>query len=538
MDPSHSEVCLDPLGPIPLLQRTLRVFPERTGVIHGNLRWSYAQLGEEVGRLAGALQRAGIASGDRVAVLLPNTPIHLAAHFALPLLEAPLVSINTRLAAAEIAYILEHSGSRLLLVDPELAPPLDEILPGLSALEQVVEVEDLDTPTRTGSTSYSEFTRDAPVLPIESNLADENTLLSINYTSGTTGRPKGVMYSHRGAALNAMGQIGTHGLSKDTTFLWTLPMFHCNGWCMPWAVTGAAGVHICLRTIDPPEIFRLIQDHGVTHFNGAPTVLLMLGTDPSAEGIHFDPPIRVCTGGAPPSPTLLANMESLGFRITHLYGLTETYGPHVFCEMQDGWEDLDVESRAQKMSRQGVPFLYATHLRVVDEDMHDVPCDTRTIGEVVMRGNNVMLGYFEDPEATAEAFRGGWFHSGDLGVVHPDTYIELRDRSKDIIISGGENISTIEVENTLYTHPDVQEVAVVGVPHEKWGEVPKAFVTPKPGTEPDADALIAFAREHLAGFKCPKDVEFGDLPKTATGKIQKFKLRERAWGGREKKIQG
>jgi fatty-acyl-CoA synthase len=315
-------------------------------------------------------------------------------------------------------------------------------------------------------------------------------------------------------------------------------MFHCNGWCMPWAVTAAAGRHVCLRGVDPSEVLQKIEAHGVTHFNAAPTVLLMLSSDPGAEGKRFDPPLRVCTGGAPPSPTLLEQMEKLGVRITHLYGLTETYGPHTFCEMQDGWERLDTAARAHVMSRQGVPFLHALHVRVVDEAMNDVPADAATMGEVVMRGNNVMRGYYDDPEATANAFRGGWFHSGDVGVMHPDGYIELRDRSKDIIISGGENISTIEVENTLYQHPDVQEVAVVGVPHEKWGEVPKAFVVAKPGTSPSEQSLIDFARERLAHFKCPKSVAFGELPKTATGKIQKFKLREPEWAGREKRIQG
>jgi fatty-acyl-CoA synthase len=324
-----------------------------------------------------------------------------------------------------------------------------------------------------------------------------------------------------------MGQIGALSLSPQTTFLWTLPMFHCNGWCMPWAVTAAGGRHVCLRAIDPPEIFRLIDAHAVTNFNAAPTVLSMLSSDPAAKGRRFEPSIHVCTGGSPPPPTLLARMESLGIRITHLYGLTETYGPHTFCQIQDEWEALDPDARARVMARQGVPFVHATHLRVVDDEMQDVPADATTMGEVVMRGNNVMQGYYRAPEATAEAFRGGWFHSGDVGVMHPDGYIELRDRSKDIIISGGENISTIEVENTLYQHPDVLEVAVVGVPHEKWGEVPKAFVCAKPGSEPTEAALIEFTREHLSHFKCPKSIEFCELPKTATGKIQKFKLRER-----------
>jgi fatty-acyl-CoA synthase len=522
-----SGVWRDPLTPVLLLERTLRVFPQRVGVIHGDQRFTYHELGREVGRLAAALRRAGVQGGDRVAVLLPNTPLHLFAHFAMPLLQAPLVSLNTRLSAGEIAYILEHSGAKVLLVDPQLAPPLDAALPKIATLEQVVEVPDSDVPARAGASSYDDFAADVEPLPIRSSLEDEDAILSINYTSGTTGRPKGVLYSHRGAYLNAMGQIGALSLSPQTTFLWTLPMFHCNGWCMPWAVTAAGGRHICLRAIDPPEIFRLIDAHAVTNFNAAPTVLSMLSSDPAAKGRRFEPSIHVCTGGSPPPPTLLARMESLGIRITHLYGLTETYGPHTFCQIQDEWEALDPDARARVMARQGVPFVHATHLRVVDDEMQDVPADATTMGEVVMRGNNVMQGYYRAPEATAEAFRGGWFHSGDVGVMHPDGYIELRDRSKDIIISGGENISTIEVENTLYQHPDVLEVAVVGVPHEKWGEVPKAFVCAKPGSEPTEAALIEFTREHLSHFKCPKSIEFCELPKTATGKIQKFKLRER-----------
>jgi fatty-acyl-CoA synthase len=532
----HADVWREPLTPTLLLERTLRVFPERIGVIHGDLRWSYERFGQEVALLAGALARAGVAAGDRVAVLLPNTPVHLAAHFAAPLLQAPLVSINTRLAPAEIRYILEHSGAKVLLVDPELAVPLDAVLPEVEGLERVVEVADGAVAVRPGKTSYADFVAGAAPHSLRSQLEDDDAVIAINYTSGTTGRPKGVMYTHRGAYLNALGQIGALSFTKDATFLWTLPMFHCNGWCMPWAVTGAGGRHVGLRGIDPPEIFELIEAHAVTHFNGAPTVLLMLSSDPAAEGRRFDPPIRVSTGGAPPSPTLLEQVEKLGLEITHLYGLTETYGPHVFCQMQDGWEALDARGRAEKMSRQGVPFLHALHLRVVDEAMNDVPADAETTGEVVMRGNNVMRGYYEDADATAEAFRGGWFHSGDVGVMHPDGYIELRDRSKDVIISGGENISSIEVENVLYQHPDVLEVAVVGAPHEKWGEVPRAFVAVRPGSSPSEAAIIEFAREHLSHFKCPKAVEFGELPKTATGKIQKFKLREKLWGAAQKRI--
>jgi fatty-acyl-CoA synthase len=532
----HSEVCREPLTPTLLLERTLRVFPNRVGVIHGDQRWSYARFGQEVERLAGALRRAGVAAGDWVAVLMPNTPIHLAVHFAAPLLQAPLVSINTRLAPAEIQYILEHSGAKILLVDPELVAPLDDIFPRVATLETVVEVADGEVETRAGKASYEEFAAGAAPVSLRSQLRDEDAVIAINYTSGTTGRPKGVMYTHRGAYLNAMGQIAALSLTRNATFLWTLPMFHCNGWCMPWAVTGAGGRHVGLRGIDPPEIFELIDAHQVTHFNGAPTVLLMLSSDPAAAGRRFDPPIRVSTGGAPPSPTLLEQVEGLGLKITHLYGLTETYGPHVFCEMQDGWDELDTRGRAEKLARQGVPFLHALHLRVVDEQMNDVPADAETTGEVVMRGNNVMRGYYRDDAATAEAFRGGWFHSGDVGVMHPDGYIELRDRSKDVIISGGENISSIEVENVLYQHPDVLEVAVVGAPDEKWGEVPRAFVSLKPGSQPDEAAIIEFAREQLSHFKCPKAIEFGELPKTATGKIQKFKLREKLWGGAQKRI--
>jgi fatty-acyl-CoA synthase len=390
----------------------------------------------------------------------------------------------------------------------------------------------LDGPT------YEAFLDGAPTLPVSSDLDDEERITSINYTSGTTGRPKGVLYTHRGAYLNALGEIVVHGLDRDSVFLWTLPLFHCNGWCFPWAVTGAGGTHVMLRAVDPPEILRRIAAEGVTHFNGAPTVLLMLAETPEAAGVRFDPEIRVATGGAPPSPTLLARMGDMGVRVCHLYGLTETYGPHVYCQMQPEWEDLAVEEQAHFLARQGVPYHVATYLRVVDEQMRDVSADGASMGEVVMRGNNVMKGYYQDPEATAEAFRGGWFHSGDLGVVHADGYIELRDRKKDIIISGGENISTIEVEHAVVRHPAVLECAVVAIPHERWGEVPKAFVSLRPGASLAEDELIAYCREHLAHFKCPKAVEFGELPKTSTGKIQKFRLREKEWAGRETRIQG
>ena len=531
----------DELSPIILLERTLHVFPNKTAVVYGDRRTSYAEFAAEVGRLAGALRRAGIEPGDRVAFLAPNVPSLLAAHFAAPLVGAVLVAINTRLNPAEVNCILNHSGAKLVFADPELADRVSDGPEPLAAAPGLVNVVDpvagvVDTPL--DGPTYDAFVDGADVLPIRNDTDDENRTLSINYTSGTTGRPKGVMYTHRGATLNAFGEMVVHGLGRDSTFLWTLPLFHCNGWCFPWAVTGAGGKHVMLRAIDPPKILELIHEERVTHFNGAPTVLLMLAEAPEAEGVRFDPEVRVATGGAPPSPTLLARMEAMGVRICHLYGLTETYGPHVFCELQPEWETLDVETKAGYLARQGVPFHHATHLRIVDGDMNDVLRDGETMGEVVMRGNNVMKGYFEDEAATTEAFRGGWFHSGDLGVVHADGYIELRDRKKDIIISGGENISTIEIEHTVVKHPAVLECAVVAVPHEKWGEVPKAFVALREGEEASEQEIIEFTREHLAHFKCPKAVEFGELPKTSTGKIQKFRLREKEWAGREKRISG
>ncbi len=529
----------DPLTPLAYLERTLRVFPAKTAVVYGPQRWSWAEFGERVGRFAGALARAGVGPGDRVAVLAPNVPVALMAHFSVLQLQAALVMINTRLGAEEVGYILDHSGARVALVDPELAPRVAQAPGGLAAAPLLVNLEDpvagftdrpLDGP------SFAEFVEGADVLPVSTAIDDENRITSINYTSGTTGRPKGVMYTHRGAAINALGGVVGHGLGRDSVFLWTLPLFHCNGWNFPWAVTAVGGTHVMLRAIEPARVIELVRSEGVTHLNGAPTVLLMIAEAPEARGVRFDPPIRVAIGGSPPSPTLLARMEALGVVVGHVYGLTETYGPHVACEMQPEWEGLDVEGRARVMARQGVPNHIATHLRVVDEQMRDVPADGRTMGEVVMRGNNVMLGYYQDPEATAEAFAGGWFHSGDIGVMHPDGYIELRDRKKDIIISGGENISTIEIEHTLVKHPAVLECAVVAVPHEKWGEVPKAFVSLKPGESVGARALIEFCRERLAHFKCPKAVEFGELPKTATGKIQKFRLREKEWASSDKRI--
>ncbi|MCP5056779.1 MAG: long-chain-fatty-acid--CoA ligase [bacterium] len=541
MGANPSEVHLDPMTPVALLERTLRVFPNKIALVYGETRWNYQRLADEVGRLAGALQRAGILPGDRVAFLAPNIPELLVAHFAVLRAGAVLVAINTRLNAEEVGYIIGHSGAKIVFCDTELAPQVADAPGGLGANPLLVNIEDpvaglrgtpLDGPT------YAEFVEGAPVLPISWAPDDEDDLTSLNYTSGTTGQPKGVMYTHRGAFLNALGEMIVHDLGRDTVYLWTLPLFHCNGWCFPWGVTGAGGTHVMLRAIEPAEILELIRQERVSHFNGAPTVLLMLSEAPEAQGVHFDPPIRVATGGAPPSPTILRRMEELGIRVTHLYGLTETYGPHVYCEMQARWEDLDPDGKARVMARQGVPYHHATHLRVVDDAMADVPADGETMGEVVMRGNNVMKGYFRDEEATRAAFAGGWFHSGDLGVMHEDGYIELRDRKKDIIISGGENISTIEVEHVVVTHPAVLEAAIVAMPHERWGEVPKAFVSLKPGESLTEQELIDYCRDRLAHFKCPKAIEFIELPKTSTGKVQKFRLREKEWVGYEKRIGG
>src|SRR5262245_54226926 len=397
----------DPPTPLALLERTLRVFPDQTALVHGDARWSWREFSELCGRFAAGLARAGVGPGDRVAVLAPNVPALLAAHFAVPRLHAALVAINTRLSPAEVGYILDHCGAKVVLVDPELAPRVAEAPGGLAARPLLVNLEDPESGVvgrPLAGPSFAELLDGAAPLAMQAGVDDEDRVIAINYTSGTTGRPKGVMYTHRGATLNALGEIIVHRLTRDSVFLWTLPLFHCNGWCFPWAVTATGGTHVMLRAIDPGPTIRLIQSEHVTHFNGAPTVLLMLSEAREAKGVRFDPQIRVATGGSPPSPTLLARVEEMGIRVIHLYGLTETYGPHVYCELQPGWEQLDVEKRAAVMARQGVPYHVATHVRVVDGQMRDVPADAQTMGEVVMRGNNVMAGYFEDPEATAKAF--------------------------------------------------------------------------------------------------------------------------------------
>ena len=523
----HRDVSRTELTPLSFLERSAYVFPDKVAVIHGSRHYSYRQFEERVNRLASALRKAGLKKHDRVAFICPNIPAMLEAHYGVPLVGGILVAINIRLSSDEVGYILKHSGSKVLFVDAEFEPvikPLD-----LSALN-VIRVDD----TGAAGDPYEDFLATGAPGAVEPVLEDEEETISINYTSGTTGRPKGVMYAHRGAWVNAMGEVVETGMNFETKYLWTLPMFHCNGWCFTWAVTAVAGTHVCLRRVESARIWELLESEGITHYNGAPTVQIGVVNDPKAHRLAR--PVTVTVAGAPPSPTLLGKLKELNFRPVHVYGLTETYGPHTVCAWHKEWDSLPAEEQARLAARQGQGYAIFDLVRVVDGEMNDVPRDGETLGEVVMIGNNCMKGYFEQPEATAEAFRGGWFHSGDIGVWHPDGYIELRDRKKDIIISGGENISTIEVEQCVAKHPAVMECAVVAVPDEKWGERPKAFVTLKPGQQATEKDIIEFCKEHIAHFKAPAAIEFGDLPKTSTGKVQKFVLRDKEWKGREKRI--
>ena len=515
------------LTPVDFLRRSARAYPDKIAVVHGHRRYSYARFAERVARLASGLQAAGLAAGDRVAVLSPNAPALLEAHFAVPAAGGVLVPINTRLQTSEIGYILSHSGARFLFVDEAFYPQVADLDRDALQFIRIDDSGEVDDP-------YEQFLATAAPDPLPRVVVDEESPLSINYTSGTTGRPKGVLCTHRGAYLNAMGQIVEIGFDRDTRFLWTLPMFHCNGWCCTWAITAVAGTHVCLRQVEPAAIWDLLEREHITHYSGAPTIQIMMVNSPEAHPLSH--PVTVAMGGAPPAPTLLARMKELHFEPIHLYGLTETYGPITICTWPDEWNDLPAEKQARLRARQGQGYITAEQVRVVDRDGCDVPHDGVTLGEVAMRGNTIMKGYYHQPEATAEAFRHGLFHSGDLAVWHPDGYIELRDRHKDIIISGGENISTIEVEQILARHPAVLECAVVAMPHEKWGERPKAFVALKDGHTVDEAAIIAFCRQQLAHFKCPDVVAFGELPKTSTGKVQKYMLREREWEGREGRI--
>lgn len=523
------------LTPLSFLERSAIVYPNKVGIVHGDREITYAEMAEHATRLAHALKASGIEPGDRVAFLCPNTPEMLIAHFAVPLIQGVLVAINTRLAPMEIQYILDHSGAKILVGDTELLANLTPVVDKLTTVGEIVAIDDTDTPLDFAAIPYADLLARGSSEPLPWTVDDEERTISINYTSGTTGRPKGVMYTHRGAYLNALAEVIHSNHSPESVYLWTLPMFHCNGWCTTWGVTGIGGTHVCLRQVDPAEIWSLIDTKGVTHFNAAPTVLIGLTNSPDAH--HFARPITITTAGAPPSPTIIEAIEGLGAKLVHVYGLTETYGPHTVCELQPGVADLDVAERATFLARQGVSFITAEPTRVVDETMNDVARDATDMGEVVMRGNNVMKGYFDAPEATEEAFRGGAFHSGDVAVWHPDNYIDLRDRSKDIVISGGENISTIEVERAIESHPAILESAVVAVPNETWGERPKAFVVLKEGQSVTGEGVIAHVRERLAHFKAPDSVDIvAALPKTSTGKIQKFVLRDREWADQDRRI--
>jgi len=526
----------EPLTPLSFLKRSAFVFPDKTAVIYKNQRCTYSEFNARVNRLASALKKEGIQKGDKVAFMCPNTPPMLEAHFGVPLAGAVLVSINIRLSSQEIAYILRHSDTKILFVDCEFAGVIKPVIDEIPNIKLIVNIDDGVGEKLLSGLDYEQFLASGSPEDLEIPVEDELENITLNYTSGTTGVPKGVMYSHRNGYLNALGSCAEHGLNSNSVYLWTLPMFHCNGWCFPWAVTAAGATHVCLRKVIPEDIFRLIEREGITTLCAAPVVLISMSNFTGAKDVNLKVPLRVITGGAPPAPAVISNMEEIGAEVVHVYGLTEVYGPHTICKWQEKWNDLPFKEKAKIKARQGVAYVTAGYVKVVDAEMNEVPHDGKTMGEIVMRGNNVMLGYYKQKQATEEAFRGGWFHSGDVAVVHPDGYIEIKDRSKDVIISGGENISSVEVENVIYQHPDVMEVAVIGVPDEKWGEVPKAFVVPKQGTNPTAEDIINFCREHIARFKCPKHVQFGELPKTATGKIQKYILRSTEWDRQEKKV--
>jgi fatty-acyl-CoA synthase len=510
------------LSPLVFLRRTALAYPDRTAVEDGARSWTWAEFDERCRRLAGALVARGLRPGDRVAVVAANGHVALEAQFGVALAGGIVCPVNTRLAAREVATIIAQAGPRVVVHDEgraTLARPAAEAI-GAEAVETGEPYEALLA------------TGEGVALPAWPD--DEERPIGINATSGTTGDPKGVVVTHRGGHLNALGQVIAAGLTPDSRYLWTLPMFHCNGWCYGWAVTAVGARHVCMPAPDAGEVWRHLRERGITHLCAAPTVLIGMLAHPDAGPLET--PLTVMTGGAPPSPTTIGRLEALGGRLIHLYGLTETYGPFAVSAWRGEWDALPDEERHRLRARQGVPQATGGELRVVDTEERDVPADGSTLGEIVMRGNGVMAGYWRDEAATAEAFRGGWFHTGDAAVMHPDGYVEIRDRFKDVVISGGENISTIEVEQALVRHPAVLEAAVVAMPHERWGERPKAFVTLVPGATATTEELMAFCREQIARFKCPEAIEFGELPKTSTGKVQKHLLREREWAGQASRV--
>ena len=518
------------LTPLVLLRRAAATYPRKLAVIHGAARFTYRDFYNRCRRFADALQQRGIGRGDTVAVMAPNVPALLEAHYGVPMAGAVLNALNYRLDARTIAFILGHGQAKLLIADREFGPTVKAALEEFGEPIPLVEIDDGAGGASLGGTEYEALLGEGAPEAEWALPRDEWEPIALNYTSGTTGNPKGVVYHHRGAFLNALGNVITLGLDRHSVYLWTLPMFHCNGWTHSWAVTAVAGTHVCLRRVDPAPIFAAIAEHRVTHLCGAPIVLNLLVHAPEGVKRRFDHQVEVGTGGAAPPSVVIEAMERMGFRVTHLYGLTESYGPSTVCAWQEEWAELPIADRSAHMARQGAAYLTLDRQRVVDpQTMADVPADGVTMGELVLRSNTVMKGYLKNPEATAAAFEHGWFHTGDLAVSHPDGYVEIKDRSKDIIISGGENISSLEVEEALYRHPGVIEAAVVAKPDPVWGETPCAFVALKPGGEPvSAEDIVAWCRADLAHYKVPRAVVFGPLPKTSTGKIQKYELRERA----------
>ncbi len=527
-----------PLSPLGFLERSASVYPDRLAIVHGlgasALRQTWSQTYARCRRLASALQKAGLGKNDTVAVMLPNTPPMVEAHFGVPMAGAVLNALNTRLDAEALAFMLDHGEAKAAIVDPEFAAVFAKAL----ALRQsttpilLIDVEDElygPAPLKLGHLGYEAFLASGDPEFDWQGPADEWDAIALNYTSGTTGNPKGVVYHHRGAAMNAISNVLEWDLPKFSVYLWTLPMFHCNGWCFPWTVAARAAVNVCLRKIDPALIFDMMREHGVTHYCGAPIVHGLLVNAPAALKVGLPTGVKAMVAGAAPPASMIEGMETMGFDLTHVYGLTEVYGPAVVCAKQDDWEALDIGERARLNARQGVRYHLQAAAQVRNpETLQPVPWDGETMGEIMFRGNIAMKGYLKNPQATEDALAGGWFHSGDLAVQYPDGYIKIKDRSKDIIISGGENISSIEVEDVLYRHPDVLAAAVVAKPDARWGETPCAFVELKAEAQATPEDIVAHCKKHLAGFKVPRAVVFGELPKTSTGKIQKFELRQRA----------
>ncbi|MDP2406510.1 MAG: acyl-CoA synthetase [Hydrogenophaga sp.] len=533
-DLPRNEANFAPISPLSFIERTAEVYPDRLAIVHGALRQTWGQTFARARQLASALQRAGIARNDTVAVMLPNTPPMVEAHFGVPMAGAVLNALNTRLDPEAIAFMLDHGEAKVVIVDPEFAGTLRKAL----ELRQhkapllVIDVEDAlftGEALAVGSATYETFLDGGDPSFAWSLPADEWDAIALNYTSGTTGNPKGVVYHHRGAATNAISNILEWDMPKHAVYLWTLPMFHCNGWCFPWTLAARAGINVCLRRVEAQAIFDAMREHGVTHYCGAPIVHGLLVNAPTAMKEGVPAGIKAMVAGAAPPASMIEGMEQMGFDLTHVYGLTEVYGPATVCAKHEAWDDLDIGERARLNARQGVRYHLQRDVRVLNpETMKPVPQDGETMGEIMFKGNITMKGYLKNPTTTQEAFAGGWFHSGDLAVQYPDGYFKIKDRSKDIIISGGENISSIEVEDVLYRHPDVLAAAVVARPDPKWGETPCAFVELKFGVHTTPEDIVAHCKKHLAGFKVPRFVVFGELPKTSTGKIQKFELRKRA----------